>query len=448
MVYVEGLETGRSKELYERACRVIPAGVSSHIRAYPVFDPYPIFFDRGKGSHFWDVDGNEYIDYVLSYGPLIHGHCPPKILEAVREQMEKGTLCGMPTELSVKTAEKIKEVVPNAEMVRFTNTGLEATMHAIRFARGYTGKDKIIKFEGGYHGAHDCVMVSIHSHAGSEWAPIKVPESWGIPEDTLKNTIVLPWNDLEVLEKTIKRRGNEIAAVISEPILMNIGTVPPEEGYLKGVRKLTEEYDIVMILDEVISGFRLALGGAQEYFGVKADLATFAKALGAGFPIAAITGKKKIMEHVKPGKIAHWGTYGGNPLCLAAAYASITELEAGGIDHLTKIGNMLLEGVKESIEKTNVKAIAQGLGGAGLQVYFTELKKIRNWREAATCNIEKFNRFQKELLKRGVYFHPYQFEHQFVSTAHTEEDIEKALSAITEALKTCMHGLRRSSPDL
>ncbi len=432
----EGMKTERSKELYERACRVIPVGASSSARAYPIFDPYPISFDHGKGSRFWDADGNEYIDFVLAYGPLIHGHCPRKILDAVKGQMEKGTMCGQPTELGVRAAEKIKQVVPNADFVRFSNSGTEATMHAIRIARGYTGKDKIVKFEGGYHGVHDYALVSIHQVAGSELAPVRVPESLGIPEETLENTIVIPWNDLGLLEKTIERRANEIAAVITEPISMNYGVVPPEEGYLKGVRELTEAHDIVMIMDEVITGFRLALGGGQEYYHVKADLATFAKAIGAGFPIGAITGKKEIMEMIRPGAITHMGTYNENPLCVAAAYASIAELEAGGIQHIAKLGKKFLEGIQEAIEKTRIQAIVQGIGPM-LQVYFTKLKKIRNVREALPpkCDSEKSKRFQKELLKRGIYFHPDLFERHFVSTAHTEEDVEKAISAATEAFK-------------
>jgi len=432
----EGMKTERSKELYERACRVIPVGASSSARAYPIFDPYPISFDHGKGSRFWDADGNEYIDFVLAYGPLIHGHCPRKILDAVKGQMEKGTMCGQPTELGVRAAEKIKQVVPNADFVRFSNSGTEATMHAIRIARGYTGKDKIVKFEGGYHGVHDYALVSIHQVAGSELAPVRVPESLGIPEETLENTIVIPWNDLGLLEKTIKRRANEIAAVITEPISMNYGVVPPEEGYLEGVRELTEAHDIVMIMDEVVTGFRLALGGGQEYYHVKADLATFAKAIGAGFPIGAITGKKEIMEMIRPGAITHMGTYNENPLCVAAAYASIAELEAGGIQHIAKLGKKFLEGIQEAIEKTRIQAIVQGIGPM-LQVYFTKLKKIRNVREALPpkCDSEKSKRFQKELLKRGIYFHPDLFERHFVSTAHTEEDVEKAISAATEAFK-------------
>ena len=355
----DGLKTEKSRELYERACKVIPVGASSSARAYPMFDPYPVSFSHGKGSHFWDVDGNEYTDFVLAYGPLIHGHCPPRILDAVKRQMEKGTMCGQPTEIGVRTAERIKRLVPNADLVRFSNTGTEATMHAIRIARGFTGKDKIVKFEGGYHGVHDYVLASIHQVAGSELAPVTVPESLGMPEGTLRNTIVIPWNDPDILERTIKKRANEIAAVITEPISMNYGVVPPEEGYLRRLRELTTTHDVLMILDEVVTGFRLALGGAQEYFGVKADLATFSKAIGAGLPIAAITGKKDIMEMVKPGAITHMGTYNENPLCVAAAEASISQLEAGGIEHIAKLGKRFLEGIQKEIEKTKVEAIVQ-----------------------------------------------------------------------------------------
>ena len=430
------MKTEKSREIYERACRIIPVGASSSARAYPIFDPYPICFDRGKGARFWDVDGNEYLDFVLAYGPLIHGHCPERVLDAVKKQMEKGTMSGQPTEIGLRTAEKIRQVVPNADFVRFSNTGTEATMHAIRFARGYTGKDKIVKFEGAYHGVHDYVLTSIHQVAGSELAPATVPESLGIPESALDSMMILPWNNLEVLEKTLKRRAGEIAGIILEPISMNYGVALPEEGYLKSVRELADDYGIVMIMDEVVTGFRLALGGAQEYYGIKADLTTFAKALGAGFPIAAITGQKKIMELIRPGAITHMGTYNENPLCVAAAHASITELEAGGIQHIARLGAMFLEGVQDAIEKTKIEAIVQGVGPV-LQVYFTKLKKIRNLRDVLPpkCDFEKFKRFQKELLKRHIYFHPDQFERHFVSTAHTEEDVKTAISAVTEAFK-------------
>jgi glutamate-1-semialdehyde 2,1-aminomutase len=268
--YSPGLKTTLSKELYERSKNIIPGGASSHCRCYPTFDPYPIALQRGKGSRVWDLDGNEYVDYCLALGPLILGHGPPSVIRAVAEQLEKGTMFAALVEKELKLAEKFREMVPNAEMVRFSNTGAEATMHAIRIARAYTGRDKIIKFEGHYHGAHDYVLVNCFGAPlgalGSEAAPHKVPSSWGIPSDTLKTVIPLPWNDLDVLEKTLKRYDGEIAAVISEPVMMNIGSVPPEEGYLQGMRELTEEHNVVFILDEIITGFRLAPGGGSGAF--------------------------------------------------------------------------------------------------------------------------------------------------------------------------------------
>ena len=438
--YASGLDTRKSWSLYERALRVIPGGASSHGQCYPVFDPYPLTFERGKGSRIWDADGNEYIDFILSMGPCILGHCHPKLMEAVRQQLEKGTAFAVLNETEVKLAERICDIVPNADMVRFSNSGAEATMHAIRIARGFTGKDKIIKFEGCYHGAHDYVLLGGLGTPplGSEIAPFKIPSTWGIPEDILKTVILLPWNDLSVVEKTLRRRANEIAAIITEPILMNIGTVLPEDGYLKGLQELCERYDIVFILDEVISGFRLAPGGAQEYFGLKPGLSTFAKALGAGFPISAITGIKEIMEQVVPGKIMHAGTYNANPLCVAAAYASVTELTANdgaAYKHLHKVGRMLEDGLRDAAEKTHTEAIVQGVGAGGCQLYFTKMKKIRNYRDFFSCDPAKYLRFHKELLKRGIYFHPQQNEHLFVCTEHSVEDVQKCITAVEQALK-------------
>jgi glutamate-1-semialdehyde 2,1-aminomutase len=439
--YAPGLNTRKSWELYQRAVKIIPGGASSHCRCYPIFDPYPLEFVKGEGVKLWDRDGNQYIDFILAMGPCILGHCHPKMIAAVKEQLDKITMHAVSCETEVKLAEKVHEMVPNADMVRFMNSGAEATMHAIRFARAYTGKDKIVKFEGCYHGTHDYVLITALGAPplGMENAPYRSPATAGIPEDTLKTVIILPWNNLEVLEKTIKRRANEIAAVITEPVLMNIGTVLPKEGYLKGIQELCEENDIVFILDEVISGFRLAQGGAQEYFGLKPDLATFAKALGAGFPVSAITGKRKIMEQVVPGKILHAGTYNANPVCMAASYAALTELSANGgaiYKHLHKIGAMLQEGLQSAVDKTKAEAIVQGIGPGGCQLYFTKLKKIENYRDfVAGANPPKYMRFHKELLKKGIYFHPQQYEHLFIATVHTEQDVEKCTKAVTEALR-------------
>ena len=438
--YAHGLNTRKSWQLYERAVKVMPGGASSHGQCYPVFDPYPLTFERGKGSKIWDADGNEYIDFILSMGPCILGHSHPKLIEAVRAQLEKGTAFAVLNETEVKLAEKVCKIVPNADMVRFSNSGAEATMSAIRIARGYTGKDKIIKFEGAYHGAHDYVLVGGLGTPplGSPLVPQKIPSSWGIPEDTLRTVILLPWNDLSVVEKTLKRRANEIAGIITEPILMNIGTVLPDEGYLKGLQELCEQYEVVFILDEVISGFRLAPGGAQEYFHLKPGLATFAKALGAGFPISAITGKREIMEQVVPGKIMHSGTYNANPLCVAASFAALDELtknDGAAYRHLHEIGNMLQEGLQAAIDRTHTTAIVQGVGAGGCQLYFTRMKKIRNYKDFFSCDAAKYLRFHKELLKRGVYFHPQQYEHLFVCTEHTTDDVSKCMEAVDQSLR-------------
>jgi glutamate-1-semialdehyde 2,1-aminomutase len=273
---------------------------------------------------------------------------------------------------------------------------------------------------------------------GPPLARQKIAASWGVPQDTLRSVIQLPWNDLSVVEKTLKRRSHEIAAIITEPVLMNIGTVLPEEGYLKGIQQLCKQYDVVFILDEVISGFRLAPGGAQEYFGLSPDLSTFAKALGAGFPISAITGKKEIMEQVVPGKIMHSGTYNANPLCVAAAYASLTELtrnNGAAYKHLHKVGTMLQDGLAEAVEKTRTTGIVQGVGAGGCQLYFTKLKKISNYEDFFSTDSAKYLKFHKELLKNGVYFHPQQYEHLFVCTEHTAEDVQKCIDAAEDALK-------------
>ncbi|MDG6926188.1 MAG: glutamate-1-semialdehyde 2,1-aminomutase [Nitrososphaerota archaeon] len=438
--YAEGLNTKKSWSLYERASKVMPGGASSHGQCYPVFDPYPLTFEKGRGSHIWDADGNEYIDFILSMGPCILGHCHPTLMKAAADQLKKGTAFAVLNENEVKLAELVCKIVPNAEMVRFSNSGAEATMSAIRFARAYTGKTKIIKFEGAYHGAYDQVMVGFGGvqPVGPAMARVNTPVSWGVPEEVLSTVIQLPWNDLSVVEKTLKRRSHEIAAIITEPVLMNIGTVLPEEGYLNGLQELCHKYDVVFILDEVISGFRLALGGAQEYFNLRPDLATYAKALGAGFPISAITGKREIMENVVPGKMMHSGTYNANPLVVTAALASLTELSRnnGAIyKHLNKIGTMLMEGLQDAVDETKTKGMVQGIGSGGCQLYFTDRKKISNYKDFFSTDSTKYMKFHKQLLKRGVYFHPQQYEHLFVCTAHTEKDVDTAVSSAREVLK-------------
>src|SRR5579862_907939 len=395
--------------------------------------------DRGKGSHIWDVDGNEYIDYSLSYGPLILGHCHPKVVDAVQKQVAKLHMCETATVPELDLARKFHKYVRCAEMVRFGNTGTEATMQAIRLARGYTGRKKIIKFEGQYHGTHDYVLFSTLGTPlgamGPERMPYKVPGSWGIPEEIADTIIVLPWNNPEVLEETIQNQGSEIAAVLTEPVMNNIGWVPPEEGYLKRIRELTAARDIVFILDEVVTGFRLGLGGAQERFDVEPDLSTFAKAMGGGFPISAIAGKERIMKHARPGEVLHGGTYNGNPMCLAASNATIDVLSENGgsvYQNMYKIGEILLKGHQDAIRDTHTDAIVQG-GGPVLQLYFTKIDRIRNYRDYCTCDSEKYARYQKEMAKRGVWFGPE--VHFFISAVHSVEDAEKTVAAVEASLR-------------
>lgn len=438
-------KTEKSKELYERAKRVLPAGVSSNPRAHPIWSPYPIVIHRGKGSKIYDIDGNEYIDMFLSYGPLILGHAHPKLIEAVSQQLEQGTMFGTTTELEVRTAEKICKMVPCAEMIRFTNTGTEGTMHAVRTLRAYTGKKKIVKFEGHYHGLHDYVLVSVHTplrDMGLEIAPFKVPASPGIPEETLESVIVLPWNNLEVFEKTIKRHVGEIAAVIMEPIMSSVGVLMPKQGFLKAVRKLTEENDIGLIFDEVITGFRIAPGGAQEYFGVTPDMAVFAKALGGGFPIGCLCGKREVMELIAPEKVMVGGTYCANPLCLSAAFTVLEELGAedgAAYKKLFNIGNKIIKGLKEASEDAGHSTVIQGLGPL-FQIYFTNREKIENLREYwKYVDAKKFNSLAWGLIKRGVYVHPSNMEENFVSVAHTTEDADKVIEIANEAFKAIKH---------
>ena len=315
------LNETKSKTLFERAKKVLPGGVNSPVRA---FEPYPFFVEHAQGAKMYSVDGNAaYIDYCMAYGALLLGHAYPDIVEAVKNQLAKGSLYGAPTEREVEFAELIAKSSPCMEMLRLVNSGTEATMHAIRAARGYTGRKKIIKFEGCFHGSHDSVLVK----AGSGATTFSAPNSLGIPEETTRNTIVVPYNDFEALEEVMKREGNDVAAVIVEPVLANVGLILPKNDYLSYLRKVTSEYGAVLIFDEIITGFRLALGGAQEYFNVKPDMATLGKVLGGGFPLAAFGGKKEIMQNISPvGKVYQAGTFSGNPVSATAGFTILNIL--------------------------------------------------------------------------------------------------------------------------
>jgi len=378
-------ELSKSEKLFEKAKEIIPGGVNSPVRA---FRPYPFFTKCAKNSRLVDVDGNEYIDYCMAYGALILGHAPRVIVDAVKEQIEKGTLFGTPTEPEVELAELICDIVPSAEMVRLVSTGAEATMSAIRAARGYSGRKKIIKFEGCYHGAHDSVLVK----AGSGATTFGIPDSLGIPEETTSNTIILPFNDSEKFEEEVKAQRGELAAVILEPVIGNIGVVTPKEGFLETVRELTENYDIVLIFDEVITGFRLALGGAQEYYGIKPDMTTLGKILGGGFPMAAYVGKEEIMKTIAPsGKVYQAGTYSGNPVSVTAALETLEFLHDKRESFYPEMENKCKEIVRKLRTVINELGLRLQINHVAsmFQLFFTE-KPVYDYRTAKAADNKKF----------------------------------------------------------
>jgi len=421
----------KSEKLFKQAKEKIPGGVNSPVRA---FQPYPFFTKYAKGSHIVDVDGNDYIDYCMGYGPLILGHAHPQIVAAVKNQLDKGSLYGTPTEQEVKLAELVCNLVPSAEMVRLVNTGTEATMSAIRVARGYTGKKKIIKFEGCYHGAHDYVLVK----AGSGAMTFGMPTSLGIPEETTRNTIVIPYNDVGEFEKVVKNEKNDLAAVIVEPVMGNIGVIPPKEGFLETLRELTETYGVVLIFDEVITGFRLALGGAQEYYGIKPDMTTLGKILGGGFPMAAYSGKKEIMGLIAPsGKVYQAGTYCGNPISVAAGLTVLNILRKKGKNFYSEMNTKcmsIIEPLESMLDELNLKLHVNHVASM-FQLFFTK-DPIYDYATVKKADDQRYMEFHRKLLAKGVFLPPSQFETCFVSAAHNVEDLEKTMGAFKSALQS------------
>ena len=416
-----------SKELYEKAKKLMPAGVSSPVRAVK---PYPFYTKYAKGSKLYDVDGNEYIDYCLAYGPLILGHAHPEVKNAILEQVEKGWLYGTPVELEVEFAELITRLYPGIEMLRFVNTGSEATMAAIRLARGFTGKNGIVKVEGSFHGAHDAVLVK----AGSGATTHGVPNSAGVPEEFVKYTYQVPYNDVESLSSLLERKGENIAAMILEPVMGNSSLILPAEGYLKEVRKITEENEVLLIFDEVITGFRLSEGGAQQYYGIKPDLTTLGKIAGGGLPVGIYGGRKEIMEMISPlGPVYQAGTFSGNPLTLTAGYTAVNYLVKNkpyrDLESKTKA---IVEGLSSELEKLGYSAASIA---SMFCIYFG--KKPENYADALKLNASKFLEFFSRMLKQGVFLPPSQYETCFVSVAHTEEDVEKTV----EVAKACLRKL-------
>jgi glutamate-1-semialdehyde 2,1-aminomutase len=417
----------KSEQLYGRAKKVLPGGVNSPVR---FFDPYPFFATSARGSKLTTADHKTYIDYCMGYGAMTLGHSYPSVIDAVRSQLDSGTLFCVPTDKEVKLAEMICKVVPCAEMVRLVNTGSEATMHAIRLARAHTKRKGVIKFGGGYHGAHDYVLAKAGSGAAS------MPASEGVLEEASARTIVVPYNDPGALERAIEK-NRDTACVIMEPVLANIGLVLPEKGYLNEVRKITEQSDVVLIFDEVVTGFRLALGGASGFFGVKPDLATFAKALGNGLPIAAIAGKKEIMGKLAPaGPTYQASTFAGNPVSVAAGIATLETLIESKNAIYPKIArtcDSIVNGIKDAISSTQLECTVNSIGSM-FQVFFTG-EKVKDEASAKKANAVSFRKLFDELLKRDVFIPPSQFETCFVSYAHSEDDVDKTIEAYGEAFR-------------
>ena len=418
------MKLDKSKELFDEAVNYLPGGVNSPVRAYK---PYPFFAKSAKGSKIYDVDGNEYIDYCLGYGPLLFGHANEHIIEKSIEQLKLGTDYGVPSEKEVQLAKEVIKRVPCAQMVRFTNSGTEATMSAIRLARGITKRDKIIKFEGAYHGAHDAVLVKSGSGAAG------LPDSPGIPTDTTKNTMLVEFNDEEALKKLINENKDEIACIIVEPVMGNIGCVPPKEGYLDFLREITLENGILLIIDEVITGFRISKGGAQEYYNVIPDLATFGKIVGGGFPIGAIAGKKEYMEQFTPsGKIYQAGTFSGNPMSINGGLAAFEVLDDNSYKQLHKSGEYFRNRIVDILDKLNINFHVNGVESM-TQIYFTE-NEVYDYKTAQTSDTENFLKYFHLLLENGVFIAPSQYECGFISTSHSRDDLDKTLNAIEIAL--------------
>ncbi len=414
----------KSSKLYNEAIELMPGGVSSPVRA---FKPNPFYVSRATGSKLFDVDGNEFIDYCLAYGALILGHANPEVKEALKEQLDRGWLYGTPIELEVKYARLIRKFYPSIEMLRFVNTGSEATMSALRLARGFTGKEKIVKIEGSFHGSHDAVLVK----AGSGATTFGVPNSAGVPSDFVKNTLQVPFNDTEKLSELLEK-NKDVACVIMEPVMGNSALIIPEEDYLKEVRRITKENDVLLIFDEIITGFRLSLGGAQECYGVKPDITTLGKIAGGGFPIGIYGGRKEIMSRISPsGDVYQAGTFSGNPMSLLAGYTTLKILERDRIVEKTaEKTKKLCSGLRDLLN--DKKGIELGQISSMFCIYFGKTPK--NYHEALKLNKEAYMSFFWKLLENGVFFPPSQFESCFMSYAHTDEDIERTIEAFSCAI--------------
>lgn len=425
-----------SQQWFERAQRTLVEGVNSPSRGAAVFSPGPVFLERGQGSHVWDADGNEYIDFMMSFGALIQGHAHPKLVEVVSQTMAQGSHFAAATSAEVEAAERLRRMVPSAELVRFANSGSEATMLALRLARAHTGRTKFLKFEGHYHGWYDPYLLNAHSHApeklGPPENPNRMPDSEGIPASTFDDVVLAPWNDAAALERVMKQHGHELAAVITEPIMANMGCILPREGYLKRLRALTQECGALLILDEVVTGFRYAPGGCQEYYGITPDISTFGKALGAGFPVGAVAGPRSILDRMRwsENMVLHYGTFNGHRLTMKVVAANLDLLAAdGAYQKLHNVGNAAIAGLREVFRRRKIKAIVQGFGPM-FQIYFTGRGAIHDYRDYCTyVDTRLYSLFVHRLLERGIYMTPSNGLHWIISTAHTEEDVATLIEA-------------------
>ncbi len=415
-----------SKDLFEAAKHLIPGGVNSPVRACGSVGGVPVFIEKGDGSRLYDVDGNDYIDYVLSWGPLILGHRPPQVIAALKQVLETGTSFGAPTALETELAQLVVDMVPSVDMVRMVNSGTEATMSAIRLARGFTGRDLIVKFDGCYHGHADTLLVA----AGSGIATLGIPGSPGVPEDVIRNTLSMPYNDIEGLEALMAQKGDKIACVILEPVAGNMGMVRPRQEFLESLRVLTAKHGSVLIFDEVMTGFRVGgRGCAQGYFNITPDLTCFGKVIGGGLPVGAYGGRREIMEQIAPvGSVYQAGTLSGNPLAMAAGIATLTTLKDDAVyAELDRKAELLMGGLRAIADDAGIPLQAGHIGSmAGF--FFTD-QAVYNFDDAKTCDLDRFARFYRGMLARGIYLAPSQFEACFISAAHTDTDIEETLAA-------------------
>jgi glutamate-1-semialdehyde 2,1-aminomutase len=430
----------RSQQWFERAQQSLVEGVNSPSRGTTVYTSGPIVLERGQGSHVWDADGNEYVDFMMSFGALIQGHAHLTLVKTVSEAMAEGSHFAAATSAEVEAAERFRRFVPSAEVVRFTNTGSEATILALRLARAHTGRHKFLKFEGHYHGWYDPYLLNAHSHPpeqlGPKENPARIPDSEGIPLSTFDEVVLAPWNNVAALERVLKQHGHELAAVITEPIMANMGCILPRDGYLQRLRELTRDCGAMLILDEVVTGFRYAPGGCQEYYGVQPDISTFGKALGAGFPVGAVSGPRSILERLRWGEnmVLHYGTFNGHRLTMKVVAANLDLLaREGTYRKLHAVGNAAIAGLREVFRRRNVNAIVQGFGPM-FQIYFTASDAIHDYRDYCQyVDTKLYSRFVHGLLDRGIYMTPSNGLHWIISTAHTEADVQALVEAADQA---------------